>query len=140
MLEVAITRCMLDWNYKKLWFLDIDLGSNNANLSSIQTNDFTKPSDFGKPTTGWINTVPLSNSTATLSRKSAKSRRVPMADNFVKCYLKKRNLILDLLVSKHCFIFEIMKTCITHTVKLCWQNTILNFMYGIIVYIRKVLW
>lgn len=80
-------------------FVDIDIGSNSVTLSGIQTNELAKTSDFGKPTTGWINTVPLSNSSATLSRKSAKSRRVPMADNFVKCYLKKRNLILDLLVS-----------------------------------------
>lgn len=78
---------------------DIDLGSSSVTPSLIQTNELAKPSDF-KQTSGWINTVPLSNSTATLSRKSAKSRRVPLADNFVKSYLKKRNLILDLLVSK----------------------------------------
>lgn len=80
-------------------FIDIDLASSSVPLSSIHSNELAKPSDFSKSNSGWINTVPLSNSTATLSRKSAKSRRVPMADNFVKCYLKKRNLILDLLVS-----------------------------------------
>ncbi|KAJ8972794.1 hypothetical protein NQ314_000030 [Rhamnusium bicolor] len=75
---------------------DLDLGPTTP-LSSIQNNELTKPGEFGRPTTGWINTVPLSNSTATLSRRSAKSKRIPMADNFVKCYLKKRNLILELL-------------------------------------------
>lgn len=63
------------------------------------TNEFSKPAnEIAKPATGWINTVPLSASTATLSKRSAKStKRVPMADNFVKCYMKKRNLILELL-------------------------------------------
>lgn len=64
----------------------------------MQNNELAKPTDFARPTSGWINTVPLSTSTATLSKRSAKSaRKVPMADNFVKCYLKKRNLILELL-------------------------------------------
>ncbi|XP_050501433.1 phosphatidylinositol 4-kinase alpha isoform X1 [Diabrotica virgifera virgifera] len=64
----------------------------------VQGNELAKPNDFNKAATGWINTVPLSNSTNTLSRRSAKStKRMPVADNFVKCYLKKRNLILELL-------------------------------------------
>nr|XP_023019758.1 phosphatidylinositol 4-kinase alpha [Leptinotarsa decemlineata] len=75
---------------------DLDLGPTTP-LSTINNNELAKPSDFNKPNTGWINTVPLSNSTATLSRRSAKSKRVPVADNFVKCYLKKRNLILELM-------------------------------------------
>lgn len=74
-----------------------DLGPSTP-LSGVQNNELIKPSDFGRPTSGWINTVPLSTSTATLSKRSAKStRKAPMADNFVKCYLKKRNLILELL-------------------------------------------
>lgn len=81
-------------------FSDLDLGPNPP-LNTIQNNELSKPNDFNRNTSGWYNTVPLSNSSATLSRKSAKSRRVPMADNFVKCYLKKRNLILDLLVSTY---------------------------------------
>lgn len=84
---------------------DIDLGANSVPSSVIQSNEIPKSTDFSKSNSGWINTVPLSNSTATLSRKSAKSRRVPMADNFVKSYLKKRNLILDLLVSIHVNLF-----------------------------------
>ncbi|KAJ8960814.1 hypothetical protein NQ318_020110 [Aromia moschata] len=75
---------------------DLDLGPTTP-ISSIQNNELTKPGEYNRSTTGWINTVPLSNSSATLSRRSAKSKRVPMADNFVKCYLKKRNLILELL-------------------------------------------
>ncbi|XP_018572269.1 phosphatidylinositol 4-kinase alpha isoform X2 [Anoplophora glabripennis] len=75
---------------------DLDLGP-TAPFSSIPNNELAKPGEFNKSTSGWINTVPLSNSSATLSRRSAKSKRIPMADNFVKCYLKKRNLILELL-------------------------------------------
>ncbi|XP_969785.1 phosphatidylinositol 4-kinase alpha isoform X4 [Tribolium castaneum] len=74
---------------------DLDIGQNAPMM--VENNELTKPNDFNRPTSGWINTVPLSSSTATLSKRSAKSKRVPMADNFVKCYLKKRNLIMDLL-------------------------------------------
>ncbi|CAH1183299.1 unnamed protein product [Phaedon cochleariae] len=73
---------------------DLDLGPTGP---SVHNNELAKPSDYNKATSGWINTMPLSTSTATLSRRSAKSRKVPVADNFVKCYLKKRNLILELL-------------------------------------------
>lgn len=53
--------------------------------------------------TGWINTVPLSASTNTLTKRSTRSKRqVNSGDLFVKDYIKKRNLILDLLV---CFLF-----------------------------------
>ncbi|CAH0558143.1 unnamed protein product [Brassicogethes aeneus] len=75
---------------------DLDLGPATP-LSNIQNNELAKPGEFSRPGAGWINTVPLSTSTATLSKRSTKSKRVPMADNFVKCYLKKRNLILELL-------------------------------------------
>jgi len=57
------------------------------------------PGDFTRPATGWINTVPLSSSSNTLSKQSARSKRVVNADEFVKDYIKKRNLILELLVS-----------------------------------------
>lgn len=77
--------------------LDLDLG-NSTSFTSIPSNELTKPAEYNRPATGWINTVPLSSSSATLSKRSAKSKRVPMADNFVKCYIKKRNLILELLV------------------------------------------
>ncbi|XP_050307106.1 phosphatidylinositol 4-kinase alpha isoform X2 [Anthonomus grandis grandis] len=77
-----------------------DLGPSTPMSTSVvsHTNELSKPTSDLNRSTGWINTVPLSTSTATLSKRSAKStRKVPMADNFVKCYLKKRNLILELL-------------------------------------------
>ncbi|XP_017786237.1 PREDICTED: phosphatidylinositol 4-kinase alpha isoform X2 [Nicrophorus vespilloides] len=73
-----------------------DLGTSST-LSAIQNVELAKSSEMSKPAAGWINTVPLSTSTATLSKRSSKSKRAPMADNFVKCYIKKRNLILELL-------------------------------------------
>ncbi|XP_012288489.1 phosphatidylinositol 4-kinase alpha [Orussus abietinus] len=56
--------------------------------------------DLGKtfpPTSGWINTVPLSVSSNTLGKRSNRSKRVVSTSVFVKNYLKKRNLILELL-------------------------------------------
>lgn len=51
------------------------------------------------PSRGWINTVPLSSSQNTLSKRSstARSKRPVNADVYVKEYTKKRNLILELL-------------------------------------------
>ena len=50
---------------------------------------------------GWINTVPMSASTNTLSKRAGRAKRQQnQGDLFVKDYVKKRNLILDLLVSK----------------------------------------
>lgn len=80
---------------------DLDIG-NNTPLTTVQSMEFSKPADLNRPATGWINTVPLSTSTATLSKRSTKSKGAPLADNFVKCYIKKRNLILELLVSSFC--------------------------------------
>lgn len=83
---------------------DLDLGTTQS-MSSMEMN---KP-DIGRMQTGWINTVPLSNSTATLSKRSTKvTKRVPDAENFVKCYLKKRNLIRELLVSFVCVLIIII--------------------------------
>ncbi|KAL3270935.1 hypothetical protein HHI36_021440 [Cryptolaemus montrouzieri] len=82
---------------------DLDLGVSAPNMPNATLNELTKPGNVsasGSITSGWINTVPLSTSTNTLSKRSAKStntKRPPVADNFVKCYLKKRNLILELL-------------------------------------------
>lgn len=68
----------------------------NSLTSEVRSNS---SSDFSKPTTGWINTVPLSASSNTLSKRSARSKRtINNADVFVKDYIKKRNLILELLV------------------------------------------
>ena len=49
---------------------------------------------------GWINTVPLSN-TSTLSKRSARTKRHVNPDVYVKDYVKKRALILSLLVRYH---------------------------------------
>ncbi|XP_031331988.1 phosphatidylinositol 4-kinase alpha isoform X2 [Photinus pyralis] len=78
---------------------DLDIGTSTTTplMASLHTPEMARPNEFNRPTTGWINTVPLSSSTATLSKRSAKSKRIPVADNFVKCYIKKRNLILGLL-------------------------------------------
>ncbi|KAK5638099.1 hypothetical protein RI129_012394 [Pyrocoelia pectoralis] len=77
---------------------DLDLGTPGTSLTvSLHTPEMARPNEFNRPTTGWINTVPLSSSTATLSKRSTKSKHIPIADNFVKCYIKKRNLILELL-------------------------------------------
>ncbi|XP_073997967.1 phosphatidylinositol 4-kinase III alpha isoform X1 [Rhodnius prolixus] len=57
-------------------------------------------SDLPRPNSasGWINTVPLSASTNTLSKRSGRTKRHGnTGDLFVKDYIKKRNLILDLL-------------------------------------------
>ncbi|KAF5285205.1 hypothetical protein FQR65_LT13320 [Abscondita terminalis] len=77
---------------------DLDISS-SAPLSSasLHTPEMSRPNEFNRPTSGWINTVPLSSSTATLSKRSTKSKNIPLADTFVKCYIKKRNLILELL-------------------------------------------
>ncbi|XP_025837646.1 phosphatidylinositol 4-kinase alpha [Agrilus planipennis] len=76
---------------------DLDLNPSTP-IPNMQTSEMSRPGEYNRPqTAGWINTVPLSSSSATLSKKSTKSRRVPVADNFVKCYIKKRNLILELL-------------------------------------------
>lgn len=68
-------------------------------LTSLQS-ELARPGEFSRPASGWINTVPLSTSTATLSKRSARSKRQPSTDGFVRGYMKKRNLILELLVSK----------------------------------------
>lgn len=73
---------------------DFDLYGPTSSLNS--QNEMNKLNDFSKPPTGWINTVPLSTSTNTLSKRSARSKRQEV-DVFVKDYLKKRNLILELL-------------------------------------------
>lgn len=60
------------------------------------------------PSRGWINTVPLSSSQNTLSKRSstARSKRPVNADVYVKEYTKKRNLILELLVSNVTFFLS----------------------------------
>lgn len=46
----------------------------------------------------WMNaTIPPSVSTNTLSKRSNRNKRVVTGNNYVKDYIKKRNLILELL-------------------------------------------
>lgn len=54
------------------------------------------------PGSGWANTVPLTNATAmsSLSRRVNRMKRAANPDNFVKDYIKKRNLILTLLAAE----------------------------------------
>nr|CAD7260807.1 unnamed protein product [Timema shepardi] len=75
---------------------DFDLYGQSSSFSSIHT-DLRASGDFARPVTGWINTVPLSSSSTTLSKKSTRSKRIANVDIFVKDYIKKRNLILELL-------------------------------------------
>lgn len=56
------------------------------------TNDFSKT-----PTSVWVNAMPMSTSSNTLSKRSNRSKRVVNTNVFVKDYIKKRNLILELL-------------------------------------------
>lgn len=76
---------------------DFDLYGPHPSLSAMHSDLRSTPGDFTRPATGWINTVPLSSSSNTLSKQSARSKRVVNADEFVKDYIKKRNLILELL-------------------------------------------
>ncbi|XP_023707312.1 phosphatidylinositol 4-kinase alpha isoform X2 [Cryptotermes secundus] len=76
---------------------DFDLYGPHSSSSSMQSDLRSTSGDFARPATGWINTVPLSSSSNTLSKRSARSKRIVNADIFVKDYIKKRNLILELL-------------------------------------------
>lgn len=63
---------------------------------SMAGSDVARSSSTG--TGGWYNTIP--HSTSTLSKRSSRSKRSPyMKDSYDKDYMKKRNLILELLVS-----------------------------------------
>lgn len=67
-------------------------------ISSLSTSFGTTNAEFSKtPTSVWINTVPMSTSSNTLGKRSNRSKRVMNANVFVKDYIKKRNLILELL-------------------------------------------
>ncbi|KAK7873127.1 hypothetical protein R5R35_006354 [Gryllus longicercus] len=77
---------------------DFDMYGPASSFSSMQSDLRSTSGDFARPATvGWINTVPLSSSTNTLSKRSTRSKRIANADVFVKDYIKKRNLILELL-------------------------------------------
>lgn len=87
-----------------MFFLDFDVngGSAECGTDSVVGGGIGHlGSDLPRPNSasGWINTVPLSASTNTLSKRSGRTKRHGnTGDLFVKDYIKKRNLILDLLV------------------------------------------
>ncbi|XP_042233496.1 phosphatidylinositol 4-kinase alpha-like isoform X1 [Homarus americanus] len=68
-----------------------------ASLSPSVASDLRSTSGEFVMTNGWINTVPLSSNTSTLSKRSTRSKRLINPDIYVKDYLKKRALILSLL-------------------------------------------
>ncbi|XP_066584253.1 phosphatidylinositol 4-kinase alpha isoform X2 [Prorops nasuta] len=65
--------------------------------STLAPSDTSSTMEFSKGTIAWINTVPLSTSTNTLSKRSNRSKRVVNSNVLVKDYIRKRNLILELL-------------------------------------------
>lgn len=72
--------------------------SNAGTTNELISSPTLSNSDLGKSSTsGWINTMPLSASNNTLSKRSNRSKRVVTGNFFVKDYIKKRNLILELL-------------------------------------------
>ncbi|KAK7078017.1 Phosphatidylinositol 4-kinase alpha, partial [Halocaridina rubra] len=72
--------------------------SGGASLSPSMASDMRSTSgEFIMNNSGWINTVPLSSNTSTLSKRSTRSKRMINPDIYVKDYLKKRALILSLL-------------------------------------------
>lgn len=85
---------------------DYDLNPSTHTLSVAKMSLDTvsnSGSDIARSTStatgGWYNTIP--HSTSTLSKRSTRSKRSPFQkDAYDKDYMKKRNLILELLVSQ----------------------------------------
>lgn len=72
--------------------------SNYGGTSDIISSPTLGGSDIGKTSaSGRINTMPLSASSNTLSKRSSRSKRAVTGNIFIKDYIKKRNLILELL-------------------------------------------
>lgn len=85
---------------------DYDLNPSSTNTLSVAKLSLDTVSNAGSDvarststgTGGWYNTIP--HSTSTLSKRSTRSKRSPFPkDAYDKDYMKKRNLILELLVS-----------------------------------------
>jgi len=67
-------------------------------IGSLTATLAPTPNDFSKSSSNmWISTMPMSTSTNTLSKRSNRSKRIINANILVKDYIKKRNLILELL-------------------------------------------
>lgn len=72
-----------------------------SSLSELKPSGSTVGSTGGSAIThGWINTVPLS-ATSSLSKRTLirSKQQAKNNDSYVRDYIRKRNLILDLLVS-----------------------------------------
>jgi len=83
-----------------------------SSLNELTVSSIGAVSGSSGTTQGWMNTVPLSSSaTNTLNKRTANNLRIKRQngnanqDLYVKDYIKKRILILDLLVS----IYYILK-------------------------------
>lgn len=67
-------------------------------IGSLAATLAPTPNDFSRSSSNvWMNTMPMSTSTNTLSKRSNRSKRIINANVLVKDYIKKRNLILELL-------------------------------------------
>lgn len=113
-----------------------NLSVNKMTLDTVSMagSDVARSTSTG--TGGWYNTIP--HSTSTLSKRSSRSKRSPfLKDSYDKDYMKKRNLILELLVSiqgfiyikyksgKYCIIFI---TCCNEKIIFC--QLCLNIIFG----------
>lgn len=96
---------------------DYDLNPSSTNTLSVAKLSLDTVSNAGSDvarststgTGGWYNTIP--HSTSTLSKRSTtRSKRLPFPkDAYDKDYMKKRNLILELLVRiKNCLISSLV--------------------------------
>lgn len=67
-------------------------------IGSLAATLAPTPNDFSKSSSNvWMNTMPMSTSSNTLGKRSNRSKRIVNANVLVKDYIKKRNLILELL-------------------------------------------
>ncbi|XP_012059018.1 PREDICTED: phosphatidylinositol 4-kinase alpha [Atta cephalotes] len=67
-------------------------------IGSLAATLAPTPNDFSRSSSNvWMSTMPMSTSTNTLSKRSNRSKRIVNANVLVKDYIKKRNLILELL-------------------------------------------
>jgi len=67
-------------------------------IGSLAATLTPTPNDFSRSSTNvWMNTMPMSTSSNTLGKRSNRSKRVVNVNVLTKDYIKKRNLILELL-------------------------------------------
>ncbi|KAM7348854.1 phosphatidylinositol 4-kinase III alpha isoform 1-T1 [Cochliomyia hominivorax] len=74
----------------------LTVNKNPETASLISSSEMGRSSSIAMAGGGWYNTIP--HSTSTLSKRSNRSKRLPyQKDSYDKDYMKKRNLILELL-------------------------------------------